>query len=112
MSAEEDVWAPLRKAGASARAMLVTAAAERWSVAPTTCTAANAMVTHAETGRTLAAHDAGHVNARQQALGGRALPHRRDIGNAGRMAIGAAPLEPHECEPPPQAGGRRRAFAQ
>jgi isoquinoline 1-oxidoreductase beta subunit len=50
-------WTPLRKAGASARAMLVTAAAERWSVAPTTCTAANAMVTHAETGRTLAYGD-------------------------------------------------------
>ena len=50
-------WTPLRKAGASARAMLVTAAAERWSVAPTACTAANAMVTHAETGRTLAYGD-------------------------------------------------------
>ena len=50
-------WTPLRKAGASARAMLVTAAAQRWNVAPTSCTAANAIVTHAATGRTLAYAD-------------------------------------------------------
>ncbi len=50
-------WTPLRKAGAAARAMLVTAAAQRWKVAPATCTAANAIVTHAATGRTLAYAD-------------------------------------------------------
>src|ERR1700722_16129406 len=31
-------WTTLRKAGATARAMLVAAAAQQWNVAPTTCT--------------------------------------------------------------------------
>jgi isoquinoline 1-oxidoreductase beta subunit len=50
-------WTPLRKAGASARAMLVTAAARRWSVAPASCAAANGEVVHAPTGRKLAYAD-------------------------------------------------------
>jgi isoquinoline 1-oxidoreductase beta subunit len=50
-------WTPLRKAGASARAMLVSAAAQRWSVAPASCAAANGAVTHAATGRRLAYAD-------------------------------------------------------
>src|SRR5580658_4900493 len=37
-------WTPLRKAGASARAMLVTAGARRWSVPPRSCAAANGEV--------------------------------------------------------------------
>src|SRR5580692_3129087 len=39
-------WMPLRKAGASARAMLVDAAAQGWKVDPSTCTAANGEVVH------------------------------------------------------------------
>ena len=35
----------MRKAGATARAMLVAAAAQRWNVAPATCTTLNAVVT-------------------------------------------------------------------
>ena len=50
-------WTPLRKAGASARAMLVTAAAERWSVPPASCTAASGEVVHPPTGRKLAYAD-------------------------------------------------------
>ena len=50
-------WTPLRKAGATARAMLVQAAAERWQVDPASCTAANGEVTHAASGRTLAYGD-------------------------------------------------------
>src|SRR5579863_2792343 len=50
-------WTPLRKAGASARAMLVTAAAQRWSVAPESCAAANGEVVHTPTGRKLAYAD-------------------------------------------------------
>jgi isoquinoline 1-oxidoreductase beta subunit len=46
-------WEPLRRAGASARAMLIQAAAEQWSVDPTDCTAANGQVVHGETGRKL-----------------------------------------------------------
>jgi isoquinoline 1-oxidoreductase subunit beta len=45
-------WKPLRIAGATARAMLVQAAASQWQVDPASCTAANGVVTHAATGRT------------------------------------------------------------
>jgi isoquinoline 1-oxidoreductase beta subunit len=46
-------WEPLRKAGASARAMLVQAAAQQWQVDPASCTTANGEVTHKESGRKL-----------------------------------------------------------
>src|SRR3984885_7438618 len=50
-------WKPLRIAGASARAMLVRAAAEQWQVDPASCSAANGTVSHADSGRTLAYGD-------------------------------------------------------
>ena len=50
-------WNPLRIAGATARTMLVQAAAQRWQVDPASCTAANSTVTHAASGRTLAYGD-------------------------------------------------------
>ena len=46
-------WNPLREAGAVARTMLVSAAAQRWNVDPAACTAANAVVSHSASGRTL-----------------------------------------------------------
>jgi isoquinoline 1-oxidoreductase beta subunit len=46
-------WKPLRVAGASARAMLVQAAAQQWQVEPASCTTANSVVTHAASGRKL-----------------------------------------------------------
>src|SRR6202158_2236755 len=46
-------WKPLRDAGASARAMLVQAAAREWQVEPASCTTANGEVTHKESGRKL-----------------------------------------------------------
>ncbi len=56
-------WKPLRSAGASARAMLVQAAAAQWQVEAVSCTAANGEVTHAGSGRKLSygalAEDAG-----------------------------------------------------
>lgn len=39
-------WMPLRKAGAAAREMLVTAAAQRWNVSPSACTVSNGAVHH------------------------------------------------------------------
>jgi isoquinoline 1-oxidoreductase subunit beta len=41
----------LRRAGATAREMLIAAAAARWNVAPGECTAANSVITHAPSGR-------------------------------------------------------------
>src|ERR1700726_2838229 len=46
-------WMPLRKAGASARAMLVQAAAQQWQVDPASCTTANSAVMHKASGREL-----------------------------------------------------------
>ncbi len=46
-------WKPLRLAGAATRAMLVQAAARQWQVDPASCTAANSVVTHAASGRSL-----------------------------------------------------------
>ena len=47
-------WKPLRNAGASARAMLVQAAAQQWQVDPASCTTAKGEVLHAASGRKLA----------------------------------------------------------
>jgi isoquinoline 1-oxidoreductase beta subunit len=46
-------WKPLRTAGASARAMLVQAAAQQWQVDPASCTTANSEVIHSASGRKL-----------------------------------------------------------
>jgi isoquinoline 1-oxidoreductase beta subunit len=46
-------WNPLRKASATARALLVQAAAQRWGVAASECHAENSTVVHASTKRSL-----------------------------------------------------------
>ncbi|MET3521821.1 isoquinoline 1-oxidoreductase beta subunit [Mesorhizobium abyssinicae] len=46
-------WQPLRQAGATAREMIVSAAARRWDVDPTSCHAEHGEVVHAATGRRL-----------------------------------------------------------
>src|ERR1700704_6543704 len=46
-------WQPLREAGATARTMLVSAAAKRWSVDPSSCRAQSGTGRHAPTGRRL-----------------------------------------------------------
>src|SRR6201995_352580 len=47
-------WKPLREAGATARAMLVQAAAQQWQVEPASCTTSKSEVIHAGSGRKLA----------------------------------------------------------
>jgi isoquinoline 1-oxidoreductase beta subunit len=44
-------WKPLRNAGASARAMLVQAAAQEWQVEPASCTTSKGEVIHKVSGR-------------------------------------------------------------
>jgi isoquinoline 1-oxidoreductase beta subunit len=44
-------WQPLRQAGATARVMLVSAAAKRWNVDPASCRAERGEVLHAASGR-------------------------------------------------------------
>jgi isoquinoline 1-oxidoreductase subunit beta len=46
-------WQPIRQAGATARTMLVAAAAKRWSVDPASCRARSGEVLHAPTGRSI-----------------------------------------------------------
>src|SRR5260221_12670906 len=46
-------WQPLRQAGATARTMLVSAAAKRWKVDPASCRAQSGAVLHSQTGRRL-----------------------------------------------------------
>ncbi|VIO65826.1 Isoquinoline 1-oxidoreductase subunit beta [Bradyrhizobium ivorense] len=46
-------WQPMRKAGATAKAMLVAAAAKRWEVDPASCRAEKGEVLHAASGRKL-----------------------------------------------------------
>jgi CO/xanthine dehydrogenase Mo-binding subunit len=48
-----DCWLPLRKAGAAARMMLITAAARAWVVPTIECRALEGAVTHVPTGRSL-----------------------------------------------------------
>src|SRR3954453_9528233 len=43
----------VRKGGAAARAMLIEAAAQRWSVPAAECTAANSVITHTPSNRTV-----------------------------------------------------------
>jgi isoquinoline 1-oxidoreductase beta subunit len=46
-------WDPLRKAGAAAREMLISAAALEWGVPRSACKAASGAITHAASGKTL-----------------------------------------------------------
>jgi len=46
-------WKPLRTAGATARAMLVQAAARQWQVDPASCSTGNSLVLHKASGRQL-----------------------------------------------------------
>ena len=50
-SSVKDLWLPMRQAGASARAMLVAAAARGWNVPPGDITVAAGLMSHAATGK-------------------------------------------------------------
>ncbi len=50
-SSVRDAWGPMRLAGASARAMLVQAAASQWSVPANECTVAAGVVSHARSNK-------------------------------------------------------------
>src|SRR5262245_3514559 len=50
-NAMRGAWMPLRQAGAAARTMLVTAAAQRWNVDPSSCRAQSGEVLHPSSGR-------------------------------------------------------------
>ena len=62
-------WQPLRQAGATARTMIVSAAAKRWNVDPASCRAQNGEVLHVPTGRSAKygdlAADAAHTSVQE-----------------------------------------------
>jgi len=66
-SAMANSWEQLRKAGASARAMLVTAAAQRWKVAPADITVANGVVMHKASGQKATFGQLAHAASEQAA---------------------------------------------
>ena len=52
-NAMRGAWQPLRQAGATAKAMLVAAAAKKWDVDSTSCRAQNGEISHPATGRSI-----------------------------------------------------------
>jgi isoquinoline 1-oxidoreductase beta subunit len=56
-NAVRGAWQPLRQAGATARTMLVAAAAKRWDVDPGSCRAQSGEVIHVSTGRSIKFRD-------------------------------------------------------
>jgi isoquinoline 1-oxidoreductase beta subunit len=77
-------WEPLRKAGATGRAMLLGAAAQQWGVEVSTCRAEKGVVTHAASGRKLTygqlAEAAGKLEVPKEA----ALKEPKDFHLVGR----------------------------
>jgi len=79
-------WEPLRRAGATARTMLVSAAAETWKVEPSSCRAASGAVIHGPTGRSLAYGALVDRAARLPVPGGVALKDPKDFKLIGTPA--------------------------
>ena len=76
-SSVRDAWQPMREAGATARAMLIQAAAQEWRVAPTECTTADGVVRHADGRR--ASYGSLAAKAAAMAPGNVSLKHVQDF---------------------------------
>jgi isoquinoline 1-oxidoreductase subunit beta len=80
-------WKPLRAAGATARAMLVQAAAKQWQVDTSSCTTASGEVIHAESGRRLG------YGALADAAGGETPPKDVPVKDPGSFVLIGKPLK-------------------
>ena len=78
-NAMRGAWKPMRQAGATARIMLVAAAAKRWNVEPASCRAQRGEVLHKSTGRTAKYGDLAADAARLPAPQDVALKEPRDF---------------------------------
>lgn len=85
-SAMANSWEQLRKAGASARAMLVAAAAQRWKVAPADITVANGVVMHKASGQKASFGQLAHAASEQAAPTDVKLKSPADFKLIGRHA--------------------------
>jgi isoquinoline 1-oxidoreductase beta subunit len=79
-------WQPLRQAGATARTMLVTAAAKRWNVDPASCRAQNGEVLHTPSGRKITYGDLAADAARMPVPQSVALKRPEDFKLIGTSA--------------------------
>src|SRR5438477_7162894 len=79
-------WQPLRQAGATARTMLISAAAKRWNVDPASCRAQTGEVLHAATGRRIRYGDLAADAARLPVPEGVALKRPQDFKLIGTPA--------------------------
>jgi len=79
-------WQPLRQAGATARSMLVAAAAKRWNVDPVSCRAQNGEVLHAPTGRRIKYGELAADAARMPVPGSVVLKQSKDFKLIGTPA--------------------------
>jgi isoquinoline 1-oxidoreductase beta subunit len=79
-------WQPLRQAGAIARTMLVSAAAKRWNVDPTSCRAQSGEVLHTSTGRRIGYGELAADAARMPVPENIALKRREDFKLIGTPA--------------------------
>ena len=77
-------WTPLRQAGATARTMLVAAAAKLWDVDPESCRAQNGEVLHPPTGRRVPYGDVAANAARMPVPGVVALKEPKDFKLIGK----------------------------
>jgi isoquinoline 1-oxidoreductase beta subunit len=79
-------WQPMRQAGATARTMLVAAAAKRWSVDPASCRAQSGAVLHVATGRSFKYGELAGDAARMPVPQNVALKQRKDFKLIGTSA--------------------------
>ena len=79
-------WEPMRRAGATARMLLVNAAAQQWQVEPATCHAENGQVIHAATKRTVAYGELVDIAAKLPAPQNAALKDPKDFKLIGTAA--------------------------
>jgi isoquinoline 1-oxidoreductase beta subunit len=85
-NAVRGAWQPLRRAGATARTMLISAAAKRWNVDPASCHAQSGEVLHAATGRRIKYGDLAADAARIPIPQGVTLKQPRDFKLIGTPA--------------------------
>jgi isoquinoline 1-oxidoreductase subunit beta len=85
-NAMRGAWQPLRLAGATARAMLISAAARRWNVDPTSCRAQNGELVHPPTGRRIKYGEVAADAAGMPVPDGVALKQPRDFRLIGTPA--------------------------
>ena len=90
-SSIKDLWLPMREAGASARAMLVAAAAQAWGVPAAECQVAQGLVSHAASGRSARF---GELAERAAAL---PLPDKLRLKSHAEFKLIGQPVKRHEA---------------